>query len=209
VKAQPLPDNSPEGFQRRARAATEKRNAAFWAWVRERVRERDSELAAMSTEERLRERIKDEEAHRLEAYPAMYEAIQRYAHLFRDGAPEESSPEWAEFHRLINLACLGGIESIALGELNAAKAKAGARMRPITSADVYSASVPQYMVHAAVLSCYPNEPENPSRWWKVRIKGRVHVRRVNGKRVEVNLTQLCALFPNLTEEALAPLRRAS
>jgi hypothetical protein len=209
VKAQPLPDNSPEGFQRRARAATEKRNAAFWAWVRERVRERDSELAAMSTEERLRERIKDEEAHRLEAYPAMYEAIQRYAHLFRDEAPEEGSPEWAEFHRLIDLACLGGVESIALGELNAAKAKAGARMRPITPADEYSERVPRHVIHAAVRSCYPKHTANPSRWWKRYIAGKVYPRYEDGKGVELNLTHLRALFPNLTEEALAPLRRAS
>ena len=130
MKAQPLPDNSPEGFQRRASAALEKRNAAFWAWIREQVRKREAELAAMSMEERLRERIKEEAAHRVEAYPAMYEAIQKYAHLFRDGAPEEGSPEWAELHRLMGLACIGGVESIALAELNAAKAEAGAAMRP-------------------------------------------------------------------------------
>jgi hypothetical protein len=204
VKAQPLIDNSPEGRQRRARAASARNAAAFWCFVEERSKERERDLRAMSPSARILAQAED--GRECAAYERTYRVLTECATEAELHHRLENDPE---FVRRLELAEAEGVEGLLLRLVNEEKTRAGSRMRPLSPKDEYSERVPRHVLHAAVRSCYPKHTKNPSRWWKQHIEGRVRIRKEDGKGVEVNLSQLRARFPNLTDEALSPLRRAS
>lgn len=204
MKAKPLIDNSPEGRQRRARAASERQAAAFWRFVQEQGKEREKALDKLSLSERVSARTED--GRECAVYERTYRVLTECATEEELRHRLENDPE---FVRRLNLAELEGAEGLFLRLVNEEKTRAGSRMRPLSATDEYSERVPRHVLHAAVRSCYPDHTENPSRWWKQHIEGRVRVRHKDGKGVEVNLSQLRARFPKLTDEALSPLRRAS
>lgn len=197
MKAQPLPDNSPEGQLRRARIFGVKQWAAIRKIADETNNRREAEIAAMSPEERIAARlVEHREADVYEdVYPFIMEAGDAWEEKMKDPA----------FVRRLEQACDQGrrrrtMELLAdetrLAGAQGRTAPTGRMSKPLTKKEVQALVVKRYANHRKT---------NQSEWWKRYIvEAGVIARKAHYRGYSVDLGQLAASLSKLTEDDIAP-----
>lgn len=189
MKAQPLIDNSPEGRQRRAKAEAEARALADH-------KRREAEIEAMDPEERIAARLVERAGGAI--YRPAYESLVSEA-LANGGVLKGADAA----HRAGKV--LRNARASLLHRLQEEEAQRAGIVGTAPTGRV-SKPVPKSLIRDVVRTRYPRDTKNLERWWKRRIeKPGIVVDAEHYRAVRIDLGQLLATLPKLTEADIAPL----
>jgi hypothetical protein len=189
VKAQRIEDNSPEGRRRREQAEAEAHALAE-------LQSREAEIEAMGPEERIAARLVDDAGGAI--YRPAYEALVKLAEA-NGGRLEGLEPANRSAKVLRNA------RAALLHRLDEEEARrAGIVGRAPTGR--MSKPVPKSLIRDVVRARYPKQTKNLERWWKQYVeKPGIVVDEVNYRAFRIDVGQLLATLPKLTEADIAPL----
>ncbi len=193
MKARPLPDNSPEGVQRRARAKADAEALAS-------RKRREAEIEAMSAEERIAARLVERAGGAI--YRPAYESLVAKA-LADGGVLKDPHGATARSEKVVRNARAALLQHLQDEEAR----RAGIGGYPPTGR--MSVPMTRKAIQALVLARYPQHPKNRPAWWKQYIvKPGIVVDPAHYRAVRIDLGQLRASLPKLTEEDVAPFLAA-
>ncbi len=191
MKAKPIPDNSPEARERRARAKADAEALAS-------IKRREAEIEAMGPEERIAVRLVERAGG--DIYRPAYESLVADA-LANGGISKDPRGAAHRSEKVVRNARAVLLRRLQEDEAQRAgvggHAPTGRMSMPMT----------RKAIHALVRTRYPRDTKNLERWWQRRIvKAGIVIDEEHYRAVSIDLGQLIASLPErrLTEADIAP-----